>query len=33
MTEYFTKILQMNQNKIRIIFNKEEDFDALITSL
>ena len=31
--EYFIKILQMNQNKRRNVFNKEEDFDALITSL
>lgn len=31
--EYFIKALQMNQNKIRSKFNKEEDFDALITSL
>jgi thioredoxin 1 len=31
--EYFIKILQMNQNKRRGVFNKEEDFDALITSL
>ena len=31
--EYFIKILQMNQNKRRSVFNKEEDFDALITSL
>ncbi len=31
--EYFIKILQMNQNKRRSVFNKEEDFDAFITSL
>jgi thioredoxin 1 len=31
--EYFIKILLMNQNKRRSIFNKEEDFDSLITSL
>jgi len=31
--EYFIKILQMNQYKRRGVFNKEEDFDALITSL
>lgn len=31
--EYFIKILQMNQDRRRSIFNKEEDFDALITSL
>jgi thioredoxin 1 len=31
--EYFVKILQMNQHRRRSIFNKEEDFDALITSL
>lgn len=31
--EYFIKILQMNQNKRRSRFNKEEDFDELITSL
>ncbi len=31
--EYFIKILLMNQNKRRGVFNKEEDFDALITSL
>jgi thioredoxin 1 len=31
--EYFIKILLMNQHKRRSIFNKEEDFDTLITSL
>jgi thioredoxin 1 len=31
--EYFIKILQMNQNRRRSVFNKEEDFDSLITSL
>ena len=31
--EYFIKILQMNQDKRRSIFEKEIDFDALITSL
>lgn len=31
--EYFIKILQMNQNKRQSVMNKEEDFDALITSL
>lgn len=31
--EYFIKILQMNQNRKRSVFNKEEDFDSLVTSL
>jgi thioredoxin 1 len=31
--EYFVKILLMNQDRKRSIFNKEEDFDSLITSL
>jgi thioredoxin 1 len=31
--EYFVKILLMNQDRKRSIFNKEEDFDTLITSL
>ncbi|MES2518241.1 MAG: thioredoxin family protein [Bacteroidota bacterium] len=31
--EYFIKILEMNQNKRRGIFQKEKDFDLLITSL
>lgn len=31
--EYFMKILEMNQNRRRSIFQKEEDFDTLITSL
>lgn len=31
--EYFIRILQMNQNKRQSVMNKEEDFDALITSL
>jgi thioredoxin-related protein len=31
--EYFIKILEMNQNKRRSVFQKEEDFDVLITSL
>jgi thioredoxin-related protein len=31
--EYFIKMLEMNQNKRRGVFDKEEDFDRLITSL
>lgn len=31
--EYFIKMLEMNQNKKRSVFGKEEDFDMLITSL
>jgi len=31
--EYFIKMLEMNQNKTGSIFEKEKDFDALITSL
>ena len=31
--EYFIKILEMNQNRRRGVFVKEEDFDELITSL
>jgi thioredoxin-related protein len=31
--EYFIKILEMKQNRRRAIFQKEEDFDVLITSL
>lgn len=31
--EYFIKILQMNQNRKLSVFNKEEDFDSLVTSL
>ena len=31
--EYFIKILEMNQHRRRGIFDKEEDFDVLITSL
>ena len=31
--EYFIKMLEMNQNKKRSVFGKEEDFDMLIMSL
>jgi thioredoxin-related protein len=31
--EYFIKILEMNQHRRRGVFDKEEDFDELITSL
>lgn len=31
--EYFIKILEINQNRRRGVFVKEEDFDELITSL
>lgn len=31
--QYFIKMLEMNQNRIKSIFGKEKDFDALITSL
>lgn len=31
--EYFIKMLEMNQNRRRNVFEKEEDFDSLITSL